>query len=439
MGWLEVRAALRRLGVVGDDGVHGAKFFCTGASGYLALKATRFFNSDVDMFFVLLLAALARPCLCSLVSDNAWFLNESTHARVSLHCVGFRDLAVASFLGANCVRYASDEHEQWASRIGNITSSGLVPVLAYEGATQTREWVETLENLTSAHRFALVDIGAPTEPNTWGHSTDFFRDWMAAATTVCFRLHRIDPAVMISVGAFCGLDLRRMMRNVGPGDAFERGKLAYSVRLVPSMFWWDGDWVYALSLASMVLSFGLAVAGCSLYEVRYAAYGALGNSRKHEFRLAVAASMLFHVAVIFGTTLLLVAMSGCRSVADDVSWVLVLAACCTVLSSAYINYVDCGSRAFCAMCCFWASLYFLLVGAFAMYLLTPASYQGFLDLMALEGRPVPVWAARLDVRDPDAPSFWAAWQYVGRRYDLDYAWGNLDGSVLPRLWANTMT
>lgn len=387
------------------------------------------------MLAVLLLAALARPCLCSLVSAGAWFLNESTHARVSLHCVGFRDVAVASFLGANCVRYASDQHGQWAPHIANISSSGLLPVLAYEGATQTREWVETLENLTSAHRFALVDIGAPTEPNTWGHSTDFFKDWMAAATTVCFRLHRIDPAVMLSVGAFCRLDLRSMRYNVGPGDAFERGKLAYSVRLSPDMFWWDGDWVYGLSLASMVLSFGLAVAGCSLYEVRYANYGALGNFRKHEFRMAMAASILFHVAVIFGTMLLLVAMSGCRTVADDVSWLLVLAAACTVVSSAYIGYIDCGSRTFAAMCCFWASLYFLLVGAFALLLMMPITYERFLDLMDLDARPVPVWASRIDVSDPAAPSFAAMWDYVGRKYDLDYAWGDLDSAVLPGLWA----
>jgi hypothetical protein len=389
------------------------------------------------MLVVLLLAALALPCRASLVSAGAWFLNESTHARVSLHCVGFRDLAVASFLGANCVRYASDQHGQWAPHIANISSSGLVPVLAYEGATQTREWVETLENLTSAHRFALVDIGAPTEPNTWGHSTDFFKDWMAAATTVCFRLHRINPDVMISVGAFCGLDLRRMRYNVGPGDAFERGKLAYSVRLSPSMFWWDGDWVYALSLASMVLSFGLAVAGCSLYEVRYAAYGALGNYRKHEFRVAMAASMLFHVAVIFGTVMLIVAMSSCRTVGDDVSWLLVLAACCTVVSSAYINYVDFGSRTFAALCCFWASLYFLLVAAFTLYLMMPASFEAFLDLMTLEGRPVPVWASKIQVDNPNALWFTSVWDFVGSKYGLDYAWGDLDRAVVPGLWALT--
>ena len=386
---------------------------------------------------LLWLLAFASPCAASLVAQSAWFLNESTHARVSLHCVGFRDLAVASFLGANCVRYASDQHEQWAPRIANITELGLLPVLAYEGATQTRHWVETLENLTSAHRFALVDIGAPAEPNTWGHSTDFFQDWMAAATTVCFRLHRIDPAVMISVGAFCGLDLRRMMQSVGPGDAFERGKLAYSVRLSPAMFWWDGSWVFVLSLAAMVLSFGLALAGCSLYEGRYAAYGALGNFRKHEFRLAMAASMLFHVAVIFTTMLVLVAMSGCRTVGDDVSWVLVVSAACTVLSSSYVSYIDCGSRTFLAMCCFWASLYFLVLAAFAMYLLTPGSYQSFLDLMSLDSRPVPVWVAKMDVRDPRAPSFSVLWEYVGSKYDLDYAWGDLDREALPALWAHT--
>jgi hypothetical protein len=394
-------------------------------------------SCDVIMRLATLLLLLS-PCSASLVADGAWIVNESTRSRVTLHCVSFRDLDVARFLGANCVRYPTDQHDEWGGQVDNITRRGMLPVLAYEGRTQTRAWVETLENLTRRHSFALVDIGVPVEPEMWGVSTDFFRDWMAAATTVCFRLHRIDPAVLISVGAFCWVDLRHMMDSIGPGDAYERGKLVYSVRVTPDMFWWNGTGLFVVNLLALLLSFVCGLAGCSLYEGRYAAYGFVGSPRKHDVQTAIAASMLFHAALLLGTVLFIVSISRCGTVADDVSWLLVVEAVCLGLATTYVRHWDCRSRAFLSMCCFWAALYFLLIGAFTLYLLTPEAYQHFLGMMSLEGRPVPVFVAEAGAADFADPSWKLVWDYVGKAYALDLAWGEIKRSELPGLWATTV-
>jgi len=293
--------------------------------------------------------------------------------------------------------------------------------LGYEGPTQSREWVESLEMLASRYRFDGVDVGHPSQPSTWGRSTDVYSDWMAAVTMVCYRLHRIDPGLLIAVGAFCNLDLRAMMSRVGPADAFERGKLVYSVRVTTSTFWWNDELLKVLNLTCGVASFVAAVCGCTAYVRKYPTYEALGRQGKREWRMAAASSGVLSLGGL-AVTMIFMTLVQCSTLAGDASWLLVFFSFWVALSVSYVAYCSCDSTAFVAMCFFWASLFLFAMFSSTLYLLTPQAYQDFLGLLALDDRPVPVMVSVLGTADPLDPVWHLLWNYVNNVYDLDFAY-----------------
>lgn len=337
-----------------------------------------------------------------LVASGPFLVRDGL--RVSLQCDGRP--------GSNCVVYRSSLHHVWHGR----NDSG-VRILVWDEPTQTRRWVETLDNLTRMHRFDIVDVGEPQPHSSWGVNTDFARDWMAATTVVAFRLHLANPDTVISVGAFCHLDLRQMMFRVGPGDAYERGKLIYSVRLRTSVFWWDGPWLLPLSLASIVICFISALTGCHRWSLRYSAYGALGNTtRRDEMHMALSTSV-FYSTLVSLTLVVLVSVIECNT--EYLLWTLVVTVVFLAFGSLYNRALDVDSRLFMPMVSFWTSLYFLTVSVVTMYLLTPQAYEDALDVMSLQDRPVPVWVA--DATPLTNPVSQLMWNYAVRDFGLDHA------------------
>lgn len=380
--------------------------------------------------------ALVLLCVseCSLIAQGPWILNETTGQRVRLRCLNwygeFDNVAASveliSSSSANCVKlgYIPGETRGWDDVVGNLSSRGFLVFLGYEGRTQTREWVEGLENMTSMYKFNGVDIGNPSLPSTWGRSTDVYSDWMAAASMVCYRLHRIDPELLISIGAFCRMDLRSMMKRVGPGDAFERGKLIYSVTALPESFWFNDELLKVLNLTFGLSSFLAALCGCTFYVKKYPTYDALGMQGKREWRMAAASSMVFHVASLFVTLLFIQFMTSihCTTLAGDVAWVLVLFSVLVAVSGSFISFCSCEATAFVAMCFFWASLFLFGLFSFTFYLMTPTAYVDFMDLMELNDRPVPVWVDKIGTRNPTDPVWELLWAHLLKKYELDFAY-----------------
>lgn len=344
-----------------------------------------------------------------LIAEGAWIVDQNK--RAFLHCARY-----PAFSGT-CVAYSARDRE-WVSFIDNETVFPTYRVLLWEGPTQTREWVESIENLTRQHTFDIVDVGVPRPESSWGKSTDFNRDWMAATTTLAFRLHLIDPEILVSVGAFCHCDLRQMMYSVGPGDAYERGKLMYSVQLGSDVFWWDSSWLFPINLTCMVLCFVFAVSGCHVWSQRYASYGTLGTSiRKEEIRMAIATSLVFHFPSLV-TLLVMMASMKCRALSDQLASLLVASVACLAFSTIYIRSCDAKSKLFLAMSCFWAAVFLLVASVVTTYFLTPDAYEAYLDIMALQDRPVPVWVVNLTQRS--GPTWDILWNYAIRDFGLDY-------------------
>jgi hypothetical protein len=144
----------------------------------------------------------------------------------------------------------------------------------------------------------------------------------------------------------------------------------------------------------------------------------------------VATSVVFHlcwlsVGLFFVST---ARSGGCGTLADDASWlvtteivlfVLTFLMCCygvpleiTVLSWMFM----------------WFGLFFVSVFAVLCYLRDDAAIRDFLNVWALENRPVPVWVGEFGTVLPGNDRvFDIILNYIVTRYDLDFAYWPFNG------------
>jgi len=378
----------------------------------------------------ILLFALLRAVIAELVTEGPYIMNNTQ--RVRLRCLGWNgdpsvDVgALATRVGANCVRLSSTAAINWTQSVWELRQRGLMVFLAYQGLSQTHEWVDVLENLTRAHKFDGVDVGTPAPRSTWGRSTDVYGDWLAAATLICYRLHRIDPELLVAVGAFCNVDLRDMVSMVGPADAFERGKLLFSVKVFPDSIWWHDGLLNVVNILSGLATMYCALMACVYCVDRKSSYSALGNGSV--WRMGVAASLVFHFGafalVLCFMQLMLVA--NCDALAAQASWALLVIVLALAFSATTLSHCQCRSSIFMAMVYAWASTLFFAVFALTCYLLSPESYVDYMGLMALDDRPVPVWVGATGTQDSTDEAWAILWDRMDSVYALDFSYWAAD-------------
>lgn len=316
------------------------------------------------------------------------------------------------------------------------------------GNYSTWDWIHSMEVLVGRYKMFGFDLRNEIHDQdgvviTWGKSGNINTDWLEASSLASERLRAINRDLFIIVGGLCwNMDLRPLMKNVGPVDAFDDGKLIYSAHVYSWSFWWkmEPELLDSLSSGSVVFSFisllvSLMCAVNYLGRLKYYLYSKFDNSVEYTAYLdtlyfLVATSAIFHLCwFILGMVFVSTAQNGgCSTLADDAHWLVVTEAVLFVLTFLMFCYgvpVDISVLAWLFL---WMGLFFMSVFAVLCYLRTDTAINDYLNLWALENRPVPVWVGEFGTALPGSDTvFDLILNYVVRKYDLDFAYWPFNG------------
>jgi hypothetical protein len=317
-------------------------------------------------------------------------------------------------------------------------------------------WITSLEILVRRYNMTAIDIRNEISDEgktrvTWGETTDPKTDWLAASTVASKRIRAIDESILIILGGLCwNFDLRAMMKNVGPKEVFESRKLIYTVHGYSYSFWWnigDGllDLVHFTSLIGGLVGFfcGFLVFYKHFYSTKnhYRCFTSDNGFvlRGIDICEIFAASVWFHGSW-FATALVYYNISteaGCSTVAVGAIWLIVLSLIlmigATLMLLCYYDWFCFKTFVGESLC--WLGLYFMTLFFVTLYLLSHQSYYDFLNLWALQDRPVPVFVGEIGVPVSAINKnhgWYIIWNYVRKTHDLDFAFWAFNG----RKWFN---
>ena len=257
----------------------------------------------------------------------------------------------------------------------------------------TEMWIRSLEELAIRFRVFGFDLRNEIHDQnqkiiTWGASDDINTDWLAASSLAAERLLKIDPDVMIIVGGMCwNLDMRPMIKLVGPKIAKDRKKLIYTAHMYDWSFWWRTDLkaFHSLFMCSLVLSVFCYV--MMLYGIKkqsefskYEKFEEDQNTVYDSVMLALACSFVFHFLwlVLILLFILLVQENGCSTLAYDAENCLSLALGYAVLTFFFLWFVKRDVMQFFIWFSFWAGCFFASVLGILIYLEMDVAHVRFL-------------------------------------------------------------
>jgi hypothetical protein len=249
------------------------------------------------------------------------------------------------------------------------------------------------------------------------------------------------------VGGLCwNFDLRAMMKNVGPSSVFDRRKLIYNVHAYSYSFWWNMDLLNWISFISLIAGLAAFLCGLICYHNFLSATRKFKNSKVlyawDEFDIYefLAASVWFHAAWLATALMYYVTAmsSGCSSVASGASNIITS---CIILTTITITISLCCCNTFyfksfigSSLC--WIGIYLFSIFLVTLYLFSTQSYLDFLNLWALDNRPVPVFVGEIGVTVSGyhkTEAWYILWEFVRHTYDLDFAFWAFNG----RRWMQT--
>lgn len=374
--------------------------------------------------------------------------NSTTNAMDVMDCVVY-------FLKSRNLMLIFNSHTSWAGWVGGgaVEKQGLWNMPGYS----TEDWIQSMEHIVNRYKIEGMDLRNEIHDMenvriTWGESTNINTDWLAASSLACNRLHKIDPSILIIVGGLCwNLDLRSLMRHIGPIQAFARRKLVYTAHIYTWSFWWNLnpetlEFVHALAALFIPICFIFCVlflcvfvsvsGGC---DKSWVAYEQLDGCRYTVTCKDVSNVLVFASSCIWFIGWLALALlfrnlslnGGCSSLANDAYWLVVL---CSVMIGVTGLLILCFCTelpisAFLSIIFFWLGSFFVSLFVVTLYLKSDNAYTDFLGLWSLKQRPVPVFVGEFGVSAGESEN--RVWKlilnYVIKKNDLDFAYWAFNG------------
>jgi hypothetical protein len=319
------------------------------------------------------------------------------------------------------------------------------------GNYTVQKWIHSMEILARRYNMTGMDLRNEIHDQdnvriTWGETNDVRSDWLAASTLATEKLHKINSELLIFVGGLCyNFDLRAMMRQVGPINAFEKRKLVYTTHVYPWSFWWNDELLKLISITSLLMSFVSILCGLTCYfdYFTYFQYTILNGSidRFHVTKVpsiqdVLGSSMIFWVCWFILSMLFFFssANNGCSTIASDSLWLVITSLVCMSISMAFLlckrKINTCFWHTYWGLALVWLGMFLLSLFFVTMYLISTTSYDDFFKLWALENRPVPVWVGEFgdSVSKINRNQGWQRlWHFISYQMDLDFAYWCFNG------------
>ncbi len=346
-----------------------------------------------------------------------------------------------------------NSHGTWVGAGAVKNDQGLWNLPGYS----TEDWIQSMEIITRRYKIAGMDFRNEIHDQdgvrvTWGETDDINTDWLAASTVAYDRLYRIDPEIIAIIGGLCwNTDLRSMVNNVGPVQAFQNKKLVYTVHVYTFSFWWNNlaapiiDPLTSASLWSFILCLMVSIT-CFFKQwslVRKGEYIPLEIHYKKNYfcdtwskgiKVFVSTSLLFQIGWLSWAVFYYNAAksAGCSSFANDSIWLIILASIFMAIAFCSGLLLWCKERELSphlitASWLLWISLFFLGMFIVGKYLTSHTAYYDSLKAWSLENRPVPVMIGEFGTGNPDEPIFRLIWRYIHEKYNLDFAYWAFNG------------
>lgn len=316
------------------------------------------------------------------------------------------------------------------------------------GNYSTMDWIRSMEVLVSRYDMFGFDLRNEIHDQdnvviTWGKSNDINTDWLAASSLASERLRSLNDELFIIVGGLCwNLDLRPMMRLVGPAEPFSNGKLIYTAHIYSWSFWWHldvgmFDYVFNACVVFFILSvaFSLMCAVNYFHRLRYYLYKSFDDRVSYydwmEFLYYfVSTSFILHALwLALGCVFIVTARNGgCSTMADDAWWLIVIESILFSLTFLMFLYGVSIEISVLAWLFMWCALFFLSIFSVLAYLKTDGAVEAFMGMWDLENRPVPVWIGEFGTGLPGTNHlFDVILDYVISKYNLDFAYWTFNG------------
>jgi hypothetical protein len=391
---------------------------------------------------VLLNPVVSRASVLAMTSDEC---NHTQRALDVMDCV-------VDMLQRNNILIIFNSHCSWPAWVGAGGGASMQGLWHYGKNHTVYTWIRALEILARRYKVAGIDLRNEIHDQdgieiTWGKSPDITTDWLAASTLATQRLQRIDETMLIIVGGLCwNIDLRVMMREVGPMEAFVRQKLMYSTHAYSFSFWFNTDDLKYVAFTSLILSVSAFLCGFTIYfnhffYVKYKVlrYPSMYSCLSEEFDVweFLASSATFHAAwlIISWTYYNISSTNGCSTLAQDSLWLVIVSTVGLCLAGVSL-LCKCNfpktfyCHTFWGLSLCWFSLFAMSFFFVVLYLVSDQAYDDFLKLWALDNRPVPVWVGEFgdDVASPVKNHAWyIIWNFISKRYNLDFAYWAFNG------------
>ena len=312
----------------------------------------------------------------------------------------------------------------------------------------TWDWIQSMEVLVRRYKMFGFDLRNEIHDQdgvviTWGKTEDIHTDWLAASSLASKHLRAIDKDLFIIVGGLCwNLDLRPLMKDVGPSDAFDDGKLIYTSHVYSWSFWWqlEPSLFEMLFNASIVFSFislliSLMCAVNYFHRMRYYLYKTFDSNMDYYFfkevlYYFVSTSCVFHLCwLVMGCIFVSNAQwGGCSTLAEDARWLVVTESVAFVLTFLMLCYWVPLEISMLAWFFLWIGLFFVSAFVVLCYLRTDGAIYGFLSMWALDNRPVPVWVGEFGTVLPGNDRvFGLILDFIVNTYNLDFAYWPFNG------------
>jgi hypothetical protein len=348
-----------------------------------------------------------------------------------------------------------NSHCSWPAWVGGGQGSSIQGLWHYNKLSSNHTvytWIKCLEILAKRYKVAGIDLRNEVHDQdgvtiTWGESPDIKTDWLAAASLATHQLFKIDNSMLIFVGGLCwNLDLRAMMQNVGPMEAFNRQKLVYTTHIYSFSFWWNNDFLKLMTFTSLVMSFTSFLCGLTLYfnyfsyvkhkVLKYSSITECISTELNIWEVFIGSVVFWFLWLVLSLVFYVTSyINGCSTLSQDSRWLIITCSTflvlCLIVNCWYSwNHNLLWRHTFWGLCLCWFGLFSLTVFFVSLYLLSSQSYDDFFNLWMLNDRPVPVWVGEIgdDVAKINKNHAWyKAWNFVFKKYNLDFAYWAFNG------------